>query len=279
MRAFLPDREAAAIAVAQEGVISTAQLYEAGLGPGAVRWRVRQGRLHRYWHGVYVVGVPRITPRGRLWAAVLATNGTLSHRTAAALWDLVPTRGGPIHVIAGGKSRPGIRVHRNIALGAPDATTLHGLPLTTPARTLHDLAAANDHDLKEAVHRAEALRLHVPVRSGVPGAARLRAVAPVGAPQITRSELERRFLALVDRAGLPAPLVNQPLLGYVPDFLWPERRLIVEVDGGDHRARFQHDRTRDADLLVAGYRTVRFTWQDVVERPEHVVGTLRALLA
>jgi hypothetical protein len=279
MRAFLPDREVAMLAAVQEGVVATAQLRSAGLGPGAVRWRVREGRLHPYCRGVYIVGVPRITPRGRLWAVVLATKGTLSHRTAAQLWDLVPQRRGPIHVIARGKSRPGITVHDCVLLDAVDTTTLHRLPVTTPARTLHDLAAANDRDLKEAVHRAEALQLHAPVRPGAPGAARLRAVAPKGDPQITRRELERRMLALIDRAGLPAPLVNAPVGAYVADFLWPAQRVIVETDSRAwHLDRFEADRARDVDLTIAGYRVLRFTWRQVVEEPEAVARRLRAVL-
>src|SRR3954465_9858730 len=119
-----PDREVARIAGDQHGVVSLEQLREAGLREEQIRSRVRRGRLHRIHHGVYAVGHARLALPGRLWAVVLATKGTLSYRTAAALWDLMPWHTGPLHVTSSGSVRttPTIRVHRSRTLTVGDIT-------------------------------------------------------------------------------------------------------------------------------------------------------------
>src|SRR3954468_1188656 len=131
-----PDREVARIAAGQHGVVSLEQLREAGLREEQIRSRVRRGRLHRVHHGVYAVGHARLALRGRLWAVVLATGGPLSHRTAAALWDLLPWHSGPLHgsPLHRADSAPGIRVHRSRTLTLDDITRdpQYGLPLTDP---------------------------------------------------------------------------------------------------------------------------------------------------
>jgi very-short-patch-repair endonuclease len=294
------DREVAALAHAQHGVVSIAQLRAAGLGRGAVDLRVRHGRLHPVHRGVYAVGHARLTFRGCLWAAVLACGGpdaaVISHRSAAAVWDLLPAPGGPIDVTVLRRSgpRPGIHVHRSRsfdpvidAVGQPD-----GLPTTTVARTLADLAAVlTPHRLGRVVHRAEHLRLldatavNAHVARAPRGANALRAAMndlTARDPDITRSELEERFLAVVDDWALPRPKVNAAIGHHTVDFLWPEHRLVVEVDGRAAHATaraFERDRRRDAELQAAGYRVIRFTYRQVVDEPAYVTGILRAILA
>ena len=284
------DLAVAEIAFVQDGVVSVAQLRAVGLGRGAVQHRVRCGRLHPWHRGVYVVGHRRVGPRGRLWAAVLACGGpyeaVISHRSAAAMWDLVPPPS-RIDVIAsnGSRSTPAIRVHRTQTLSLTDVVRDEdGLPRTSVARTLRDLAATTaTHRLERIAHRAEHLRIleTAELAPHMPGARRLRramGTLVAGEPDVTRSELEERFLALVAEAGLPRPEVNARVLGSEVDFLWRDRRLIVETDGAATHltARaFEEDRRRDVDLHAAGYRVLRFTWRQVVADGAWIVRTLR----
>ena len=285
------DPAVAALAQSQCGVVSRAQLEEAGLGRGAIQRRVANKRLHRLHRGVYAVGHPGLTGRGRLWAAVLACGGpaaaVLSHRSAAALWDLIPTPARTeVTTLGEARSTSAIRVHRSSTLRPCDIVTqTDGLRLTSVMRTLSDMAAdLTQHRLERACHRAAFLRIldtaaidtaPRPLRAAVASLER-------GEPQMTRSQLEERFLALVDRYDLPRPLVNKEVLTYEVDFHWPDHRLVVEVDGaGAHLtpAAFESDRRRDAELQVAGWRVVRFTWRQVTHEAESVAATLVALLA
>jgi len=268
-------------ATEQGGVVSTAQLRAAGLRPGAVKHQVARGRLHRVHRGVYAVGHTALGWRGHAHAAVLATNGALSHLSAAAVWDLAPIPTGAIHVVTLGASRsmPGIRVYRRTA----ETTTHDGLPVTTPTQTLLHLAlTASEQRLRALCRQAEIRRLHVDPPPGARGAARLRAALPEADPALTRSELEERFLKLLADAGMPRPRVNARVAGHEVDFHWPDARLVVETDGArTHltRTAFQHDRTRDADLQAAGHRVVRFTHADVVARPGRLLQVLDSVLA
>ncbi len=243
---------------------------------------------------MYAVGHTRLTSRGRLWGAVLACGGVrvavLSHRAAAAVLDLMPQPSGPVEVttLRASRSTRLIRVHQNRALAPADITTIDGLRLTTPARTLIDLQdVLTPHRLERIVHRAEQLRL-LGASELTPSPGRrsralrdaTRSLSATG-PQITRNTLEERFLALVAHARLPAPLVNAPLHGYEPDFLWPVARLIAETDGAATHltaTAFEQDRARDAALLLAGYRVVRFTWRQVTDEPRRVADILSGLL-
>lgn len=206
----------------------------------------------------------------------------LSHQSAASLYDLMPQpRIIDVTTRRESRSMPGIRVHR----GAPDTHhTVEGLPLTSPTRTLLDLATIlTEHRLERVCHRAEQLRLPIEPFDGQRGAKHLRRVLQrIAEPQITRSELEDRFLSLVASANLPAPRTNARVLDYEVDFLWPRHRLVVETDGAaTHLTRqaFERDRERDRALVAAGYRVVRFTWRDVVRRPRRVAAELRGLIS
>jgi hypothetical protein len=292
------DPEVAAVAACQEGMISTAQLLAAGLGRGGISLRVRRGRLHPYHRGVYSVGHTRLTPRARLWAAVLAFGGPdaalLGYRGAAAPWDLMPMPSGRIDVITlrQSHSTKAIRVHRSKSLEPQDITDIDGLPLTTPTRTLIDLAdQLPPHRLERVLHRAEILRLldvaaiHARL-AALPGR-RSRTLHQALAtlhpgPHVTRSELEERFLALVAAHGLPRPLVNHTVAGYEVDFYWPDHNLIVETDGAATHltpTAFEQDRARDAHLTALGYRVIRITWRQLAERPQEVARLLLSLMA
>src|ERR1700761_5213279 len=139
------DRRIGVIAGRQHGVVTSAQLAEAGIDKDGVAWRVSAGRLHRLHRGVYAVGHRSLSWRGRWLAAVLAAGdgAVLSHSSAAALWQFIRPIPGPVHVTVGAavrrKSRPGLFIHRSRTLSARDATRRHGIAITTPARTISDI--------------------------------------------------------------------------------------------------------------------------------------------
>lgn len=235
-------------------------------------------------------------------AAVLACGpgAVISHRDAAALHGLRSSARSVIDITSAtrtGRDRAGIQVHAGRTLAPPDRTTVRGIPCTSVARTLLDEAEVLDRrGLERDFEQAEVLRifdLHaiddvLDRAEGRHGAPALRAVLAEQRFELTltRSELEERFLALCESAGVQRPRVNAILHldGHADevDFSWPDHRLIVETDGyASHGPRhaFERDRDRDRRLLLAGWRVVRFTWRQVIDRPGEVVGTIRALLA
>jgi hypothetical protein len=233
--------------------------------------------LHR---GVYAVGHRVLTRHGRWMAAVLACGPTaaLSHQTAAAAWDL--RRGeGAIHVSvrSGRKAPPGIRLHRSPRLSSAEITEIDGIPVTRVERTIIDLARAGAVDLEQIVDEADRRRL-VDFRTlRAARSASLKAVLENYDPAPTRSELERRFRRLCKRHGIPMPESNVMIEGYLVDFVWRERRLIVEVDGyAYHRSpkTFESDRERDVTLGTKGWTTRRFTWRQVKTRAEWVAAAI-----
>jgi very-short-patch-repair endonuclease len=279
----------AAVAAAQHGVVSFAQLKALGLSSSAIG-RLADARLLIGVHqGVYAVGHARLSWHGRLWAAVLACGGAeravLSHATATALWDLRrASRLIHITTLGGSHSREGIRVHRHRLAAAEITRSPDGaLPVTTPMRALLDSATTDTpHELERACHRAAHLRLldASAVPPGRRGARGLRiAMQSLAAqdPQLSRSDLEEAFLAIVARAGLPPPRVNARVHGLEVDFHWPAARLAVEADSRRYHltpAAFERDRRRDATLQNAGHRVLRFTDSQIAHEPAYVVATL-----
>jgi very-short-patch-repair endonuclease len=216
-------------------------------------------------------------------AAVLAAGPTavLSHRSAAALWGIRPTARTRIEVTVPTKRRSASDIEIHCARLAPDEVTVHdGIPVTTPARTLVDLAAVlPPHKLDRAVNQAEILRLPFPDLAryaGRRGITKLKH-APTG----TRNDFEASFLAFVKAHDLPTPLVNRPLNAIEPDFRWPAHKVIVELDGfethGTRRA-FERDRERDRRLHAAGWRVVRVTWRHLHEQRAELANDLHRLL-
>lgn len=293
------ERRVAALASRQHGVITRAQLLAAGLGAGAIDHRVRNGRLQLLHRGIYLAGHATPTWRAREIAAVLACGAAvLSHRSAACFWEALPypaasstavdvtvTRRGP-------ESKPGIRVHRARTLARRDYAIHDEIPVTTPPRTVLDLAVS---DLPGEVERAlgemlarrrlseRQLRDQLARNPGRQGAGVLRALIDLdGGPAASRSEAERRLLRLVRAAGLPIPEANVRVGGFEVDFIWRQQRLVVEVDGyrfHSSRSRFEDDRKRDASLAALGYTVLRVTWRQLTREPEAVVARLAAALA
>ena len=297
-RAAQRERAIQALAARQHRIVSLPQLKAFALTASAVRNRVAAGKLRRVHHGVYAVGLAPLSIEAIYMAAVLAcgAKAVLSHRSAAAHLGLRPCSRPRVDVTASGRTgrgRKGIDVHRAAGLEERDVTNVKGIPCTTVARTLLDLAEAVDRTaLERAVEQADKLGIFdltavvdVTARAGKRnGAATLKAVLKTYTPEpaFIRSELERRFLALCRTAGLPRPRTNNVTGGEEIDFTWPDRRLMVEADSHRHhgtRAAFERDRRRDQQLTAAGWRVVRFTWRQVDEEPKQVAATLRSLVA
>jgi very-short-patch-repair endonuclease len=278
----------------QHGVVARGQLLELGFNAQAIKHRVANGRLHPVGRGVYAVGRPELTQHGRWMAAVLSCGGhsALSHGSAAASWGMLPARREQIAVTVPGRfrrRRPGIVVHRRCSFNARDVTVRHGIPTTTPICTLIDLAPFLERDqLEAAVNEADKLDLANPeqLRSSIEGLARrpglraLRETLDRRTFTLTDSELERRFLPIARRAGLPRPETGTYVNGFKVDFYWPELRLVVETDGlRYHRTPAQQakDRRRDQAHSAAGIMPLRFTRAQVRFEPEHVRATLAAV--
>lgn len=284
----------------QHGVITAAQLHGAGLSKGGITHRRSVGRLHSIHRGVYAIGDGSVTFEALLHAAVLAIGGdaVLSHVSAAALWRLLraerldPRRPPDVSTTRSLKQRRGIRIHLPRSLPRSDTTRLKGIPVTTPARTLIDIATAvPDNWLRRALREAEVQRLVDPAQLARQlehrrGAYRLRELLGAG-PAPTRSELEDRVLELVGRNGLPRPQINTMVRAggrtYEVDFLFAGRRLIVEADGRryhDTPSARRADAARDAALTAAGYRILRLTWEEVTGAAQReTVDRLRIALA
>lgn len=285
----------AAVAARQHGVVTHHQLVEAGLSPFAIGRRLRSGRLRRLHRGVYLA-TPLALEHTAEMAAVLATpGGVVSHVSGGTLWSIPRlTAANVVDVtVAGNRGRhPGIRVHRVVRLADDERAVVQGIPLTTPARTLLDLASLLPaHDLEAAVAWAqreglvttEALRALLARHVGQRGAPALRAVLRLsGEPALTRSTAEQQFLALVREAGLPTPQCNISVGRFEVDFLWRAAGIAVEVDGFRYhgsRPRFEEDRHRDTQLAAAGINVVRLTWRQITEERVPTVVQLAQALA
>jgi very-short-patch-repair endonuclease len=262
------------LAQRQWGVVTRAQLIEVGLRDRGIAEWVRAGRLRRLYQGVYAVGHDRLMRQGRWLAAVMACGpgAALSHRDAAVLWDLRQSNSAYIDVIVpsqSGRKREGLRIHRSSRLRPEEVTVRHGIPVTTVARTLLDLADVLDRQaLKRTITEAEYLNLFdlaainavVQNNPGRRGATLIEAAG--GRLHRTRSKLERRFLGLLERHRVEAPETGVWIEGYETDFVWTRAGLVVELDGfAAHRtrAKFDADRLRDRRLWRAGLRTMRLT--------------------
>jgi very-short-patch-repair endonuclease len=289
------DRRIAALAARQRGLLTRKQLLEIGLTPEAIDHWLRSARLHRLYRGVYLLGHAGVTEGARELGAVLAcgTGAVVSHRSAAGLWRLLAATGDVEVTVAGRdcRSRPGIRVHRVSALDPRDIRKLGGTPITSPARTILDLAAVvRPRELEQALAEAYARRLArrselvslLARRLSRPGTRALRALLDDGTPALTRSQAEERLLALIRAAELPAPETNIRIRRHEVDFLWREQRLVVEVDGfafHSSRSAFERDRRRDAELGTLGFRVMRVTWRQIVNGPEALIARLAKALA
>lgn len=279
----------------QYGRVSAQQLRTLGFDADAVTHRVRSGRLHRLHRGVYAVGHVVPSPLGNRMAAVLAVpHSFLTRRSAGAHLGLRPYSGTPEVVVrrTGGRTRrSGIVVYRTTHLDPADTTVVDGIPVTTFARTALDLAATLQHGLEKFLVRAEQRDLFDlrAIEAAAARAPRHRGIKPLRATiaamhpdlALNDTDLELAMAALTEAHGLPRPSFQFPLLGHKVDFHWPEAALVAQTDGFEfHRTRtaFQDDRTQDRQLQLAGFRVLRFTWDDLTLRPAEVAHDLgRAL--
>ena len=276
--------------------MSSEQLRALGATRREVGHRLSCGRLIPLHRGVYAVGHRALGPRARHVATLLAAGpgAFLSHRSAAARWQMLPDRAGSVELTIVGRrdrSRPGLVVHHAYHLPAGELARRDGLPLSAPFRTLLELATvAPAAELEHAVAEAQVLRLltaeqlddGLEAAAGRRGAGRLRAVLGADEAAPTRNRFERAFLRLVMDAGLPRPEVNVRVGRFERDFLWPRHRVVVEVDGWaahGHRTAFERDRARDAELVALGYVVLRFTWRQVTREPMLVAARLAQVLA
>lgn len=282
------------------GVASREELRAVGFDDRAIEHRLAVGRLQRLHRGVYAVGHAHLGREGRWRAAVLACGegAVLSHWDAAALYDLAASRGARIHVTRpsnAGRSPDAARIalHRVGTFQPWEGRLIDGIPATTVARTLLDLAPKlRPRALEDLIARADRLQVFdlravhrsLQAHPRQPGAPRLRSV--VDALSRTpaadlRSPLEVRLLQLCDDYNLPTPRANTTIAGLLVDFHWPGTNLIVETDGYAYHSTpssFERDRERDQRLTLAGYTVVRFTYNQVTGTPEAVAARLRRLL-
>jgi hypothetical protein len=283
-------------AAADWGVLSLDELRACGLTRDAVSVRVRNGRLHPMHRQVYAVGHPNPPFEGRVLAAAKACGpgAVVSHFSAASLFGLVGWDGRyPEVTVLGSSSRthPGIRVHRTRSLAPPDVVRYRRIPVTSPARTLADLASSLDYPrLRRAVRQALSSRrvelldlAEVLTRLGPRRGVRNLAAIVAAGPAPTRSELEDAVLELIVGGGLAPPDVNVPLVlegrRVIPDFRWPDQRLVVEADGAawhDDKLAREDDAERQALLEAHGERVVRVTWDQAVSQPRQTLARLHA---
>jgi hypothetical protein len=287
------DRAIAAVAAKQHGNITTQQLLGLGLDDAAIAYRVKIGRLHRVFRGVYSVGRPPGSPLEWASAAVLAcgAGAALSHSSAMALWGYWRNWDRPFEVtVVGDRRTKGMRVHRSTTLRRHDVTRQLGIRVTTPARTIFDIAPRQtDKAFKRTVNNAlhslwltqDQLADAVARHPSLPGAR--RAADLLGLPGTpTRSGWEDDFPAFCKRYGLPTPVMGAPLFGYIVDALFVAERVIVELDSREFHMdpiAFETDRERDAEMLLHGFVTVRVTWERLEQRPQKEATRLHEILA
>ena len=282
----------------QHDIVAVWQLVRLGITHRTIQRRVADGRLHRLFRGVYAVGSPRVSLRGRWRAATLAygPRAILSHRDSATLADLPRIWHRGIDVtVPNAKPHPqrGINVHRSDMLQPEDLTTIDDIPCTSIARTLLDLATCGtptQHQRAyEKAERTGALDMlaidRLLARSnghrGAPALRALRAYDPTAAAN-AESELERIFCDLMRKHEIPAPLTNVLVDGFLVDAYWPDANLVVELDGYEfHSGRdaFERDHARIAGLRLAGREVVPFTYRQVTREGSRVASTVREFRA
>jgi very-short-patch-repair endonuclease len=281
-----------ALARRQHDAVTRKQLLALGFSRHAIEHQVETGRLHAVHRGVYAVGRPRLSRHGEFMAAVLRCGATaaLMGESAAVLWQIrrdSPAAAIEVSVTGNERRAPGLVVRRQ---RHRKVTRRHGIPLTSLVSTFVDLAHRLEaDDLEAAISEAdirgrinpERLRRALDSEPPRPGLLELRLVLDRRTFRVTRSKLERRFLAICRRAGLPLPQTRVKVDGYEVDFYWPQLGLVVETDGLTyHRTPAQQatDRERDQAHAAAGRTALRFTHFQVVHEPRHVEAVLGAVV-
>jgi very-short-patch-repair endonuclease/predicted transcriptional regulator of viral defense system len=276
-----------ALAGKQHGIVTRRQLLALGFDARSIEHRVARGRLHLVMRGVYAVGWPRLSPKRRWMAAVLACGdeAMLSHRSAAALWQIETERNGLIDVSVRRRCelrRPGLRVRGRPTLAVEDMVSRGDIPVTAVARTLVDLGtelgplqverAVNNADKRDLID-SETLWSVIDRYAGEPGVRLLRDLLERGTFRLSDSNLEILFRRIATARGLPPPLSKQLVNGFEVDFFWPNLGLVVETDGlRYHRTASTQvrDARRDRAHVLAGMSPLRFTHYEIKHEPERV---------
>ena len=286
------DRLILAVAARQHGAIVWEQLTDLGLGRGGIEHRVKRGFLRALQRRVHLCGRQEPDLLARTLAAVLVCGERAvgSHAAAAAMWGIRPAPTGPVDVtiLAGRARHAGIRAHTTGSLALGDIRTLHGIPVTSPARTVLDIAAdLPSRDVAAAMEQAQIKRLvtkrdveatldRAPRRPGGPVVRGL-----VAEPAFTRSEAERLLVKLLRAAKLPRPAFNATAERFEVDAVWRIERVVLEFDSHAFhatRAAFERDRRRDAVLTRAGYLVLRTTWTELTTEPHALIARIAEAL-
>ncbi len=281
----------ARLASRAHGVVTRAQLLHAGITAREIQRRLGKGALLPVHRGVYRVGHRAPSIEARYMAAVLACGKEAVLSGPAAAWLLGILKGPPPgpEVTSPGKHLVA-RVTVRRSATQRDCTVWRGIPVTSVARTLTDLAAALDEqDLARACHEAGVRHHTTPAqveavlarRPNSPGAVKLRAILR-GDTRVTLSKLERRFLHLLEEHGLPLPQTNRIAGRRRVDCRWAARRLTVELDGYRYhhsRHAWEQDRRREREARARGDEFRRYTYGDVFEQPAALLTELHVLLA
>ena len=298
----VPDHVLAA-AEQQHGVVSGASLLAAGVSQRRVEGLVAGGVLRREYPGVFVVAGSADTELRRL--VVLCTRyqrAVVGRTTGGRLWNIRGTPGKKIELITPSRMRlvvAGASVYRSRFLPPIDVVRRSdGIRVTSPARTLFDLADVVDDATLEAMI-AQCLRDDLVSRAalnkvlsrlagrGRPGSTRFRlsmGARATGQPT-TESDLEQHFLRALQDAGLPEPVCQAGLVlpdgsGIRFDFAYPDQRLAIEIDGFGHVGRQSEARDRQRDCLTAtmGWMTMRFVPHQVWPSAGQAVEQVRLVL-
>jgi predicted transcriptional regulator of viral defense system len=296
-RTEAPDNSYAWFATRQAGHVARRQLLAAGVQSSAIDRRLRNGYLIAVHPGVYLVAHEAPAECAREYAATLACGpgAVISHRSAARVYGLTSYPAvGVIWLTSTserGAGTRGIRLVRTRNLEEKDVQFENWLPVTSPARTLLDIAALEDAEKLEATVAAAQVRRLVTKEElweelmdarGRRGAAALRALMERHTPPAeTRSVAERLMLRLIRRSGLPEPRTNVWLGRWSPDFYWPEHSLVAEYDSYDFHTdigAFRRDREKSNDLQLRGIVVLRFTWHELTREPQALVNRLRIAL-
>jgi very-short-patch-repair endonuclease len=267
------------------GHVDHRALLAIGLARSTIADRCRTGKLIREHVGVYSVGHRQTSPLASADAAVLACGDrtALSHDSAAAVYGLRRWPPVPEVISAQQHKRPGVRSHRSATLTHADITIRHGIRVTTPARTIADIAARlTDEQLIRAVHEARRNRDLPPSALSrlLTRSSRAARLVDPGMPP-SESALDDAFRATLVRFRVPAPEFQVHFHGHRVDGIYWRQRLIIELDGRrDHGLwdRIEQDHVRDALALEHGFETFRITWRMVTEHPRRLADQLRRIL-
>ena len=261
----------------QHRAISTRQLNDCGISSKVITRLHREGWLYDKHRGVWMLGPPPYTPLGAFWAGHLATDGIISHRSAAVHHQLRTSYWKVELTFPTSKpDRPGLLLHR----GQPEHIDVEGLPITTMAQTLLDLAdVLNPRQLEIAINQADVqgldyadLKTLLLTANGRRGVTPLRDALDAHAlgQTLTESQLEEEFLALVRAEGYAQPRTQHHVLGHRCDFVWPEQRIVIETDGARFHRNRERDTQRDRELRRAGWTVDRLTYRQVFFRRDEV---------